>query len=48
MNELTKLSTKDLVEELEKREGVEITTVEPYQDKAVSVNGPAIVLVVTD
>lgn len=45
---LQKVPTKDLVEELQKREGVETTTVEPYQDKTVSVNGPAIVLVVTD
>ena len=45
---LQKVSTKDLVEELQKREGVETTIAEPYQDKAVSVNGPAIVLVVTD
>lgn len=45
---LQKVSTKDLVEELEKREGVETTIAEPYQDKTVSVNGPAIVLVVTD
>lgn len=45
---LQKVSTKDLVEELERREGVDTTIAEPYQDKTVSVNGPAIVLVVTD
>ena len=45
---LQKVSTKELVEELERREGVETTIAEPYQDKTVSVNGPAIVLVVTD
>ena len=45
---LQKVSTKDLVEELKRREGVETTIAEPYQDKAVSVNGPSIVLVVID
>ena len=45
---LQKVSTKDLVEELERREGVETAIAEPYQEKTVSVNGPAIVLVVTD
>ena len=43
---LHEASTKSLVEELQKREGVEITITEPYQDKTVSVNGPSIVLVV--
>ena len=42
------VSTVDLVTELRKREGVETTVIEPYQDAAVSVNGPALVLVVTD
>ena len=37
-----------LVEELEKRAGVETTIAEPYQDVQVKVNGPAIVLVVID
>lgn len=36
-----KLSTKELVEELKKREGVKTEYVEPYQDKKLSVNGPA-------
>lgn len=40
--------TADLITELRKREGVETTVVEPYQDAAVSVNGPVLVLVVTD
>ena len=40
--------TADLITELRKREGVETTVVDPYQDAAVSVNGPALVLVVTD
>ena len=42
------VSTVDFVTELRKREGVETTVIEPYQDAAVSVNGPALVLVVTD
>nr|DAP73557.1 MAG TPA: hypothetical protein [Caudoviricetes sp.] len=42
------IPTADLITELRKREGVETTVVEPYQDAAFSVNGPALVLVVTD
>lgn len=37
-----------LVEELRKREGVETTIAEPYEDVRIHVNGPAIVLKVTD
>ncbi len=48
MNELSKFLTKELVEELLKREGVEKTIAEPYEDIQVNVNGPAIVLVVID
>lgn len=40
--------TCELVEELKKREAVETHMAEPYEDLTVSVNGPAIVLVVTD
>lgn len=40
--------TRELVEELKTREGVEVTIAEPYQDVDVKVNGPAIVLVVID
>ena len=40
--------TCELVEELAKREGVETHAVRPYKDITVKVNGPAIVLVVTD
>ena len=46
--ELSDVSTKELVSELQKREGVETTTAEPYQDVEVKVNGPAVVLVVID
>ena len=45
---LTEISTKDLVEELLKREGVEATIVEPYRDDEIVASGPSIVLVVTD
>lgn len=45
---LEKVETCRLVEELKKREGVETHTAEPYKDLKVSVNGPAVVLVVTD
>lgn len=40
-------TTKELVEELEQREGVEATKVEPYADFNVKGNGPAIVLSAT-
>jgi len=43
-----KISTKDLIDELKRREGVEVMIAEPYQDTTVTVNGPAIVLVITD
>ena len=45
---LTEISTKDLVEELKKREGVEATIVEPYIDDEIVASGPSILLVVTD
>lgn len=46
--QLSEYKTCELVEELRKREGVETHIAEPYQDVAVSVNGPAVVLVVID
>lgn len=46
--DLSSIKTCDLVKELQAREGVETTIVEPYQDVDIKVNGPAIVLVVTD
>ena len=46
--QLSEFKTCDLVDELRKREGVETHIAEPYQDVTVSVNGPAVVLVVTD
>ena len=42
------VSTKELVEELKKREGGRIEYAEPYQDKKISVNGPAVILVIID
>ena len=45
---LTDVETSVLVEELKSREGVEVKTAEPYEDVTVCVNGPAVVLVITD
>ena len=45
---LENVPTANLITELHKRDGVETTAVEPYQDATFSVNGPALVLVVTD
>jgi len=42
------ISTKDLVEELSKREGVKVDIADPYKDVDIKVNGPAIVLTVID
>ncbi len=41
-------TTEQLVDELKKREGVETKIAEPYQDIELSVNGPAVVLVIKD
>lgn len=46
--QLSEFKTCALVDELRKREGVETHIAEPYQDVTVSVNGPAVVLVVID
>lgn len=46
--QLSEFKTCELVDELRKREGVETHIAEPYQDVTVSVNGPAVVLVVID
>lgn len=45
---LKTVTTKELVEELKGRGGVEATIAEPYQEKEIKVNGPAIVLMVID
>lgn len=43
---LKDISTKELVDELLTREGVEHKWVEPYVDKTFSVNGPATVIII--
>lgn len=48
MEELKRISTSELVKELETREGVEVTTAEPHKDKSFTINGPAVILTVTD
>lgn len=45
---LEKISTKELVEELKEREGVKTEYAEPHQDKKLSVNGPAVILIIID
>lgn len=45
---ISEIPTKILVEELKKREGVEVTIAEPYEEVRATANGPAIILVVTD
>ena len=45
---ISKFKTCELVEELLKREGVEENWVEPYEKKDITVDGPAIVLVIID
>lgn len=48
MEILKEIPTCLLVKELENRQGVEKIIAEPYKQKPVVVDGPAIVLVVTD
>lgn len=45
---LSNITTKDLVEELGKRDGVGMVIAEPYKDEEVKVNGPAIICIITD
>ena len=40
--------TCELVEELAKREGIKKIAVEPYCDEQITVNGPAVILVIED
>lgn len=47
-NNLKEFKTCELVEELKKREGVEAHWAEPCEDFKITVNGPAVVLVVID
>lgn len=46
--EPAKVTTKQLVEELKTREGVETIIAEPYEKKAFEIEGPAIILIVED
>lgn len=48
MEVLQQTSTHELVEELGHRLGVEKITAQPYQDVEIKVNGPAVILIVTD
>lgn len=48
MVNLTSVSTRELVDELKHRLGVETTTAKPYQGVEIKVNGPAVILIVTD
>ena len=48
MKTLDNITTCELVQELEKREGVQKTTAEPYQNISINIDGPAVVLVITD
>lgn len=48
MENLSNVKTCELVEELKQREGVETILAEPYESQKVLVEGPAVVLVVTD
>ena len=46
--DLSNVSTADLVGELDGREGVDVTYVEPYAGMTINVEGPVVVLVVED
>lgn len=48
LRELADIKTCDLVEELKKREGVDVHVVENRSDMFVMAEGPAVVLVITD
>lgn len=45
---LSEFKTCELVNELKTREGVATHRAEPYEDKELKVNGPALVLIITD
>lgn len=45
---LKEYTTKELFEELKNREGVYTEYAEPHQNKTISVNGPAEILIVID
>lgn len=41
-------TTKELVNALKERTGVEVVIAEPYQDVGIKVNGPATILIIYD
>ena len=45
---IKKFTIKELVEELSKRESVETIIAEPYENKELNINGPAIIIKVID
>ncbi len=45
---LADVPTAELVQELAKREAVDLHTVDPYEDYSMTVNGPVVLLVVWD
>lgn len=46
--DLKGIRTCELVSELQNREGVRVEYAEPYQDREITVNGPACILIVFD
>ena len=48
IKELKKIETKELVNELRNREGVEIKIIDPYENYVLEVSGPMIVIKVID
>ena len=48
LKDISKYSTRDLIEELKNREGVENIFAEPDSSIAINETGPVTVLVVTD
>ncbi len=48
MDKLKDISTKNLVEELKRREGVKVKEIEPHKEESISICGSAIVLIVID
>lgn len=46
--EISEFSTKELIDELKKREGVESMFIEPHESKDIRVDGFATVLIVVD
>lgn len=45
---LTSISTCCLVEELKSREGVKGLAAGPYEEKEISIEGPAVILIIRD